>query len=348
LSDPSHPTGPGTSSLVDHTQPEALTHMHWLSPATVALATLSLVAISYGWDDPYRMHEPPPVVGRWDLTVRGPDGEFPSWLEIRQSGFRTLVGSYVGQFGSARPISHIEHADGRIKFSVPPQWEHRTDHVNVEATLEGDALRGAYTDEHGNRVRWTAKRAPSLKRTAPPQWGGEIELFNGRDLSGWKPRSSATKNGWQARDGILVNAEPGNDLMTERRFTDFKLHAEFRYPSGSNSGIYLRGRYEVQIEDNFGQEATDHKIGGVYGFLTPSVNAARAANEWQSADITLTGRTITVSLNGERIIDRQIIPGITGGALDSNEGEPGPILLQGDHGRVEFRNLKLTPIVGDL
>jgi hypothetical protein len=131
--------------------------------------------------------------------------------------------------------------------------------------------------------------------------------------------------------------------LTEQKFTDFKLHAEFRYPARSNSGIYLRGRYEVQIEDDYGGEPECHKIGGVYGFLTPSVNPAKKPGEWQTMDITLAGRVITLLFNDERVIDRQAIPGITGGALDSDEGAPGPIMLQGDHGRVEFRKLTLTP-----
>jgi hypothetical protein len=283
------------------------------------------------------------VVGRWDLTVQGPDGDYPSWLEVRRSGHTTLVGSYVGRFGSARPVSQVEYEGGRIRFGVPPQWERRSDVQVFEGRLEGDTLKGQTTDEKGERLSWTGRRAPALKRTQTPKWGEPIELFNGKDLTGWKPRSSRAKNGWIIKDGVLVNARPGNDLRTERTFTDFKLHAEFRYPKGSNSGIYLRGRYEVQIEDDFGQEPDSHGIGGVYGFLTPSVNAARRAGQWQSMDITLVGRTLTVLLNDERILDRQTIPGITGGALDSDEASPGPILLQGDHGPVELRKLTLTP-----
>jgi hypothetical protein len=283
------------------------------------------------------------IVGRWDITVQTPDGSYPSWLEVRRSGYTTLVGSFVGQFGSARPIARVEFENGRLRFSVPPQWEKRKEDVRFEGRLEGDALRGETTDDAGRQVTWTARRAPSLQRPQPPRWGKPIELLNGKDLAGWKPRTAGTKNGWVVRDGILVNAEPGNDLITERKFVDFKLQAEFRYPRRSNSGIYLRGRYEVQIEDNYGEEADSHKIGGIYGFLTPSVNAGRKAGEWQTVDITLVGRVVTVVLNGERIIDRQTIPGMTGGALDSDEGSPGPILLQGDHGPVEFRRLTVTP-----
>jgi hypothetical protein len=306
----------------------------------VAFVGLALVlAAPAGGED----RREPAIIGRWDLTVRGEEGEYPSWLEVRRSGRTTLVGFFVGRFGSVRPISRVEFDKGTVRFAVPPQWEHRQDDLRFEGRLEGDALRGETTDEKGRTLTWTGRRAPALHRDHPPRWGRPVELFNGKDLSGWKPRDAHAKNGWTVRDGLLFNAEPGNDLMTERKFEDFRLQAEFRYPKGSNSGVYLRGRYEVQIEDNYGQEPDALGIGGVYGFLTPSVNAARKPGEWQTLDVTLVGRVVTVVLNGERVIDRQTIPGITGGALDGDEGSPGPIFIQGDHGPIEFRQLTLTP-----
>lgn len=283
------------------------------------------------------------IPGRWDLTVHGSEGDYPAWLEVSRSGSRTLVGSFVGQFGSARPISQVIVENGTLHFTIPPQFESRRDNLTFKGKLEGDALRGETVDDKGKKVSWEGRRAPGLKRDHAPTWDTPLDLFNGRDLTGWKPRSASAKNGWTVRDGHLENATPATDLVTEKTFGDFKLHAEFRYPTGSNSGIYLRGRYEFQIEDDFGQEPDSHKVGGIYGFLTPSVNAARKAGEWQMLDLTLIGRTLTAVFNGERIIDRQVIPGITGGALDSDEGKPGPIMLQGDHGRVEFRKLTLTP-----
>ncbi len=285
----------------------------------------------------------PPIVGRWDLVVHGPGGEYPSWLEVRQSGNETLVGSFVGQFGSARPIAKVEFAGGHMQFTVPPQWEHRKDDLHFEARLEGEVLRGQTTDEKGQRLTWTGRRAPSLKRARPVRWGQPIELFNGNDLAGWRPRHEKVKNGWTVRDGLLINAEPGNDLVSKPKFKDFQLHAEFRFPHGSNSGIYLRGRYEVQIEDNYGQEPDSEKIAGIYGFLTPCVNAAKPAGQWQTFDVTLAGRMVTVIFNGERVIDRQTIPGITGGALDSDEAAAGPLMIQGDHGPIAFRKVTLTP-----
>ncbi len=286
---------------------------------------------------------PKEILGRWDLVVQGKSGEFPSWLEVRKSGNSTLVGSYVGQFGSARPISEVVVTDERFSFAVPPQWEQRDDNQAFEFTLAEGKLSGTTTDETGAQLKWTGARAPKLDRPETPTWGSPIEIFNGKNLDDWDVQMDDVPNGWIVRDGVLFNEKPGNNLVTKQKFNDFKLHAEFRYPKGSNSGVYLRGRYEVQVEDNYGEDPESHLIGGVYGFLTPSSNPAKKHGEWQTYDITLVGRTVTVLLNGERVIDRQAIPGITGGALDSDEGLPGPIMLQGDHGPIEFRKLTLTP-----
>lgn len=285
------------------------------------------------------------LAGRWDLVVHATAGDHPAWLEVTPSGRNVLVGRFVGQFGSARPVARVETDGTTFRFRIPPQFENRTTDLEIDGKLVDGALKGTVTDENGRFVRFEGKRAPTLGRETPA-WGDPVPLFDGRSLAGWKPQHAAIPNGWRVRDGMLVNAEPGNNLRTEGTFGDFKLHAEFRYPKGSNGGIYLRGRYEVQIEDGFGADPESHRIGGVYGFLEPCVNAARPAGEWQEIEITLVGRRVTVELNGERIIDRQAIPGITGGALDSDEGAPGPILLQGDHGPIEFRKLVLTPAAG--
>ncbi|HEU4752655.1 MAG TPA: DUF1080 domain-containing protein, partial [Armatimonadota bacterium] len=223
------------------------------------------------------------------------------------------------------------------------QWERPDRDFRFQGRLSGDQLTGTMVTNEGQRLSWTGVRAPKLRRSSEPQWGREIRLFNGRNLNGWHPRNPQAPNGWVVEDGILRNAKPGNDLVTDRKFNDFKLHMEFRYPRGSNSGIYLRGRYEAQIEDDYGQDPESHGIGGIYGFLQPRVNAAKRAGEWQTYDITLLGRMITVALNGETVIDQQEIPGITGGALDSNEGEPGPLFIQGDHGPVEVRAISVIP-----
>ncbi|PYP50103.1 MAG: DUF1080 domain-containing protein, partial [Gemmatimonadetes bacterium] len=143
--------------------------------------------------------------------------------------------------------------------------------------------------------------------------------------------------------GVLSNQKGGANLVTDRTVTDFKLHVEFRYPAHGNSGIYLRGRHEVQIEDPDVGTTPSETLGAIYGFIAPNESVGKKPGEWQTYDITLVGRLLTVVLNGHRIICEQNIPGPTGGALDSNEGAPGPIFLQGDHGPVEYRNIVLTP-----
>jgi len=296
-------------------------------------------------EDPFVKIDAPALTGRWDWTVTDGEQQYPSWLEVDLSGYRTLVGSYVGQFGSARPISRIQFnpETGSFRFVLPPQWERRTRDIVFEGTLEGETMRGVTTNDQGETIHWEGRRAPSLERSGRVQWGEPVQLFNGSDLKGWKTRHADLPNGWIVKEGLLVNERPGNDLLTEQTFTDFKLRVEFRYPKGSNSGLYLRGRHEVQIEDNHGMAINSHRIGGVYGFLTPRINAAKKPGQWQTMEITLVGRVVTVVLNGRRIIERQTIPGITGGALDSHEGEPGPILIQGDHGPIAFRKVELIP-----
>jgi hypothetical protein len=282
------------------------------------------------------------LIGRWDLVVQRGTHSSPSWLEVERSGTATLVGQFVGSGGSARPIAKVTFSEGTFRFAIPPQWETNPNDITFEGRLEGDHITGSMTMGDGQKATWSGTRAPALRRPEPSGWGEPVPLFNGQSLDAWRPVGGGASQ-WSVADGILRNAKRGANFVTVQSFDDFKLHLEFRVPKGENSGVYLRGRYEVQIEDNYGQEPDSHRIGGVYGFLTPSVNAARPAGEWQAVDVTLVGRVVTVVLNGERVIDRQTIPGITGGALDSDEGAPGPIMLQGDHGPIEFRRVVLTP-----
>lgn len=282
------------------------------------------------------------LIGRWDLVVQRGAQTSPSWLEVERSGGATLVGRFVGSGGSARPIAKIAFTDGTFRFAIPPQWESNPNDITFEGRLDGDRITGSMTMGDGQTVTWSGTRAPSLRRSEPPVWGDPVTLFSGTSLDGWQPigrRGSA----WTAMGGILHNAKSGANLVTSQTFGDFKLHAEFRVPKGANSGVYLRGRYELQVDDAAGLEPSSHHLGGLYGFLAPSENVARAAGEWQSMDVTLVGRMLTYVLNGTTVICNQEIPGITGGALDSAEGEPGPLLLQGDHGPVEYRNIVITP-----
>jgi hypothetical protein len=308
----------------------------------VLLTTLALfVSISFNSSGSNSNAGDQPVIGRWDLTVQMGAQQVPSWLEVKLSGFSTLVGYFVAEGGSARPISRVNVLDGKITFSIPPQWENADKDMVFEATIENDKLKGVITSSAGDKLPFIGERAPLLKRNTVPEWGKAITLFNGKNLDGWHPQKP--ENQWIAENGVLKSPKPGTNLMTDQKFEDFKLHIEFRYPENGNTGVYLRGRYEVQIEDSKGKEPSSVYFGGIYGFLTPNENVAKSPGEWQSYDITLIGRRVTIVANGKTIINDQIIPGITGGAIDSNEGEPGPILLQGDHQPAEYRNITITP-----
>jgi hypothetical protein len=281
------------------------------------------------------------MLGRWDITITTPDGPRPSWLEIERSGRDAVIGRIVGIVGSARPISRISASGDSLRFSVPPQWEDGNGDLTVEGRVQGDRLAGRMTFPDGKSYGWTAVRAPRSTPPATPVWGAPIRLLHANDLGGW--RAMGSPNQWTVSNGVLTSPRSGVNIVTERTFGDFKLHIEFRYPKESNSGIYLRGRHEVQIQDDFGAEPANDRFSGIYGFISPSKIAARPAGQWQTYDITLVGRMVTVVANGKMVICNQEIPGITGGALDSNEGAPGPLYLQGDHGPIEYKNIVLIP-----
>lgn len=282
------------------------------------------------------------LIGRWDLTVDVNGKSTPAWLEVKKSGYSTLVGRFVGLSGSARPVSEITFKNGKFSFTLPPQWEQGKQNEAIEGSLTGNGIQGTFKNSNGEKFNFTGVKAPYLERNSEVEWAKPIDLFNGKNLSGWKTFGGT--NQWTVKDGILTNEKAGANLVSEQEFMDFKLHVEFRYPEGSNSGIYLRGRYEVQIEDS---DEDTHPASilysGIYGYLTPNDIVTTGPGEWQTFDITLKGRMVTVVANGEEVICNQEIPGITGGALDSKEGEPGPIYLQGDHGPIEFRQIVITP-----
>ena len=215
-----------------------------------------------------------------------------------------------------------------------------------EARLEGEALKGKVTYPDGKVHHFEGKRAPLLLSKKAPVWGAPVTLFDGKTLAGWKLRDPKKKNGWAVVNGELAVVEPKDnaDLVSEQAFQDMKLHIEFNVEPKSNSGVYLRGRYEIQILDNPDQKmALDtHGCGAVYSRIAPAVDATKPAGEWQAFDIEIVGRQVSVTLNGKKIV-QGVVDGITGGALSPFEGEPGPLMLQGDHGKVRFRNIVVTP-----
>jgi hypothetical protein len=288
---------------------------------------------------------PPPIaryLGRWDLTVAIPTHERPSWIEFSEREGR-LEGLMVGLWGHATPTGEVKTEHGEFRLAVPAD-EGFPEGTVFEGKLAGNELLGTATTPDGASWRWSGHRAPALARKSPRRWGKPIRLFDGKDLIGWTFVDPTQAAAWSVENGMLVKHGRGSEIVTTSKYRDFKLHIEFKCGPMANSGVYLRGRYEVQIETNAAQEPPDRRSGAVYGFLTPKSALTRTPGIWQSYDITLIGRTVTVVHDGRTIIDRREIPGITGGALDSDEGSPGPIYLQGtEDGQVDFRNIVITP-----
>jgi Domain of Unknown Function (DUF1080) len=280
-------------------------------------------------------------LGRWDLTLKSAAHQYPSWLELSEENGQ-LKAQMVGRWGNARPLPKVELSNGHLTFVSPKAEEELPQDMVFEGTLSGATLSGTVTGPKDGPWHWTGQKAPALKGKTE-KWGKTVPLFNGKDLTGWKMKGEGTTK-WTVENGNLVSPGNGPELVNDSKLEDFKLHVEFNCGPASNSGVYLRGRYEVQIETDSADEPPSHHTGGVYGFLAPSPEPPRKADEWQTLDITLSGRWITVANNGKTIIDNKEIPGITGGALDSHEELPGPIYLQGsEKGHVLFRSIVITP-----
>ncbi|MHB8521928.1 MAG: 3-keto-disaccharide hydrolase [Limisphaerales bacterium] len=307
-----------------------------------------------------------PFLGYWALTVPGGG---PGWLGVTHPG-GYYDASLMWIAGSVEPVDSVffnENGDTlfvtrihEIKRKAPDGKVARTQRFTelITAKVDGDDLTltrvmGRLDGTGVDRQEFTGKRIPPLPPApdlAKVKFGDPITLFNGKDLTGWRLTDPNQANGWSARDGLLINRHAeehksyGN-LRTDQEFEDFNLTLETRLTKGGNSGVYLRGIYEVQVEDSYGEPLDPHHMGAVYSRITPTVAAEKPAGEWESLDITFVDRHVTVVLNGTKIIDNQPILGCTGGALWSDVTKPGPIYLQGDHTGIDYRNLVIRPVV---
>lgn len=277
-------------------------------------------------------------LGRWNLTVTGEPRARAWWLEVSTPSTGRFVG-FPG--GDMNPIPDLRIAGNEITFS----YQKETRAIHYRARVARGVLTGAAT-EGSKTMTFTGKRAPEITDTDGPAWrrGKPIDLFNGRDLAGWSAAIPGKPLGWDVKNGVLVNTPAANNLVSSAKFWNFELHAEYKLREQSNSGIGLRARYEVQIQDDFGKAPESHGHGAIYSRITPASNPSRKPGEWQTLDVRLVGRTVTVKLNGVTIIHHKPIEGLTAVATDADEAAPGPITIQGDHREVEFRKLTVTPL----
>jgi hypothetical protein len=279
-----------------------------------------------------------PFEGRWDMVLTTADGSSsPRWMDYVEG--RDPLIRIQPRGGSVHPAYDVD-VDGPHITLVMDKGNDKRPKTTWDLKIKNKVITG--TQKTGDQIA-TIKgvKAPDLKRDPPKYWTKPESIFNGTDLTGWVPVDTDAKNNWVADGGMLVNTAHGANIRTTRTFDDFKLHIEFNCPDDGNSGIYLRGRYEVQVEyEKVDANDKYHSVGSIYGFLAPAVDLPRRPGTWETFDITLVGRMVTIVRNKVKTIDDREIPGITGGALDSNEGEPGPFYIQGDHtGGMKYRNI---------
>jgi len=280
--------------------------------------------------------------GRWDIQLLKENPDKAWWLEVSGAGTPNLKGSFIGfPGGDLNEIKDLKIEDHQLVFSFENKDGKRDYHVKIA----GGHLTGEMTGP-GGPISFTGFRAPNIRDHEDGTWlaATPITLFNGKDLSGWTGWGSAKDLGWTVENGSLKSTGHAKNLITTGKYWNFSIHLEYNVAEKSNSGIGLRGRYEVQIQDDYGKPVESHINGALYSRIKPLLNASKKAGEWQTVEIRLVGRDVSVTLNGKPIIVRQKIDGLTAIAFDPFEALPGSLELQGDHGPVEFRNIVLTPL----
>jgi hypothetical protein len=285
-----------------------------------------------------------PFLGRWNITGQGAQSGNVYWLEVKEDGGK-LSALFLNRGGSPVPVQNLKLEGDGLSFNLPARPGATEPEVRLKAA--GAGLTGSVT---------SGTQTVNLAGVRPPQWGKydanaahkfgkPVELFNGKTLDAWGVQVKDKPMMWKVDGGVMGNEAHGNNLVSKEKFQDFKIQAEYKVEKGSNSGIYLRGRYELQVLDDSGKEPESHGHMSIYSRKAPDRNVSRPPGEWQAMEATIVGNRVTVVLNGTRVHDNVAIEGVTGGALDANELEPGPIMIQGDHERVWFRKVTVTPIL---
>lgn len=303
----------------------------------VVLLTVAVMAVALAADQKA-------FLGRWNLTSTG-DNPGAYWLEVKDEGGK-LTAKFLNRGGHPIPMENVRVEGDELIFNVPTTGANQT-------TTE---FRGKAS---GGKLTATLKRAETtttLSGVRPPKWetanangnhhyGTPVALFDGKTLDAFDVQRKDRPMNWAVEDGVMTNGEKANNLVSKDKFKDFKLNAEYKVGQGTNSGIYIRGRYELQVLDDFGKPPFDRGHMAIYGWKAPAVNASKPSGEWQTMEAVVVGNRVTVTHNGQRVHDNAVLEAITGGALDADESAPGPIMIQGDHTKVWFRKITVTPIL---
>jgi hypothetical protein len=303
------------------------------------LAAVCVVAVAAGLT---ARAQHSPFAGRWNLTGTGPDTDHIYWLEIKEDAGK-LTGLFLNRGGSPAELGVVKVENGDLIFQTG-----RAPRLGPEfhAHAQGTLLRG-WVDDNGHKVEWTGAHPPvwpAANANGAHSYGSVIELFDGKSLDACGVQDRSRPMGWTVDDGALTNGANANNLVSKAKFKDFKIHAEYKLVADSNSGIYLRGRYELQVLGDYGKPPDVHSHMAVYGWVAPLANATRPYEEWNIAEAIIVGNRVTALLNGQKVQDNTTIQAITGGALDADETAAGPVMIQGDHSKVWYRKVIVTPI----
>jgi hypothetical protein len=326
-----------------------------MHPMNTRKFVITAIAILLALSAPAAAQPQNPYLGRWNITGTGESSNYVYWLEVRDDGGK-LSGLFLNRGGHPLPLPVIKTENGELIFQ--PDGGQRGPGPEFHLRAQGDKLTGS-VKLADRTVELAGARPPKWGRydaNAPHKYGTPVELFDGKSMDAWDVQNKTRPMKWTIEDGAMTNEPPGaNNLVSKQKFQDFKIQAEYKLdkpaPSRSggmtkgNSGIYLRGRYELQVLDDYGDKPFERGHMSVYGWHTPTTNASKPAGEWQAMEATVVGNKVTVVLNGKKVQDNVTLEAITGGALDANETEPGPIMLQGDHTNIDYRNIVIRPVV---
>ena len=280
------------------------------------------------------------LLWRWGSPFDVADGD----LVVEKDGFTLTFGNHKPK---DLPQDKSAWRRDRVTAKIRGDWAVLTlQKVDGNGKAVGDAQVFS-----GRRNPPITGPAPDLKKAVR---GAPVNILGGT-MDDFELMEPTKVNGWTLKDGVLSNRiqrgpdgkslHKNGNLRTKREdFYDFNLTYEVRVPKDCNSGVYLRGRYEIQVIDSYGKPVDMHNMAAYYGRVRPRVAAEKPAGEWQTVDVTLYKRHLTVILNGVNIIDNVPVVGITGGAMSADEFVPGPLYIQGDHSDADFRNMVLTPL----
>ena len=281
-------------------------------------------------------------LGRWNLTSTG-DAPAPYWLEVKEEGGQ-LAAKFLNRGGHPVPPQNVRVEGDELVFTVaggsnqpPAEFRGKVAGGKLTATLKRGER--TVTMSGGPPAAWPASNANG-KHT----YGAPVALFDGKSLDAFRAQNPTQPTNWSVEDGVMTNGDHANNLVSKEKFKDFKLNAEYKVGPGTNSGIYLRGRYELQVLDDYGKAPFERGHMAIYGWKAPASNTSKPVGEWQTVEAIVVGNRVTVTHNGQRVHDNAVLEAVTGGALDNDELAPGPIMIQGDHTKVWFRNITITPI----